>query len=164
MKKCDRAASRPCLRYSYASQQSLMTKRTITISGEQAEVFDDQMSVDRALMEATDDFIAFRPAIEGEWNEQIMLGYDPQRLVCTAEGGGIYPGPYDWTCVVDVGRLTGMTEQASGCRMRFQCPEPSFEELRKALRDAAAERVLSFLALAKQQAGTKAKRPKGFGK
>lgn len=138
--------------------------RTIRLSGEQAEVFDDQMDVDRELMEATDDFIAFRPAIEGEWNEQIMLGHDPQRLTCMAEGGAIYPGPYDWTCVVDVGRLTGTTKEASGFRVRFQCPEPYFEELRQVLRNGAAERVLVFLELAKRQSRIKARQPKGFGK
>lgn len=138
--------------------------RTIRLAGEQAEVFDDQMDVDRDLMEATDDFIAFRPTIEGEWNEQIMLGCDPQRLTCMAEGGGIYLGPYDWTCVVDVGRLVSMTEEASGFRMRFQCPEPNSQELRQALRKGAAERVLAFLELAKQQSRTKTRRAKGFGK
>jgi hypothetical protein len=66
--------------------------RTIRLSGEQAEVFDDQMDVDRDLMEATDDFIAFRPSIDGEWSEQIMLGYEPQRLTIGIKGTDeIYP-------------------------------------------------------------------------
>ena len=60
-------------------------KPTINLSGEQAEVFNEQMDTDRKLMEATDDFIAFRPAIEGEWNEGIMLGYDLHACASSAQ-------------------------------------------------------------------------------
>jgi hypothetical protein len=135
--------------------------RTIRLSGEQAEVFDDQMDVDRDLMEATDDFIAFRPSIDGEWSEQIMLGYEPQRLTIGIKGTDeIYPGPYDWTCVVDVGRLVSNCKDASGMRVRFQCPNPNFEELRQVLRQAASQRVIDFLDILKRQP----KRPRGFGK
>jgi hypothetical protein len=135
--------------------------RTIRISGEQAEVFDDQMNVDRDLMEATDDFIAFRPSIEGEWNEQIMLGATPERLAIRfADSGEIYPGPYNWTCVVDIGRLAYGQSEASGCRTRLQCPNPITPELRQVLREAASERVLGLIDLLKRQP----KRPKGFGK
>ncbi|MGA1114784.1 MAG: hypothetical protein ACO3TI_07555, partial [Aquiluna sp.] len=138
-------------------------KPTIKLSGEQAEVFNEQMDTDRKLMEATDDFIAFRPAIEGEWNEGIMLGYDLPRLDCITENGVTYAGPYDWTCVVDMGRLRFGTKEPTGARMRFQCPEPNSERLREALRQDAADRVLSFLKVA-GRLSAKTKRPKGFGK
>lgn len=113
------------------------------LTGEQAEVFDHQMDTDRELMEATDDCIAFRPTIEGEFSEYIVAGGRPPQIVLT-EGGPDGAFLYDvpggqWTAVVDLGRaFLGYTE-ASGMRMRLLCPPPIDGGIREAIREAALE-------------------------
>jgi hypothetical protein len=138
--------------------------RTIRIAGEQAEVFNDQMDTDRDLMEAVDDCVAFRPEIDGEWNEHIMLGDTPPRLALRyCNTGKVYPGPYNWTCVLDLGRALYGEKAASGWRMRFQCPEPATAELRAALKDFAIDFAKASFELLRKQ-NKKAPEKKGFGR
>ena len=51
--------------------------KTITLTGEQAEVFDEQMDSDRDWFEGSSECVHFRPEIPGEFNEQLMLGWQP---------------------------------------------------------------------------------------
>jgi hypothetical protein len=140
--------------------------RTIRLSGEQAEVFDDQMDIDRDLMEAVDDCVAFRPEIDGEWNEAIMLGETPPRFrLFKVETQEELSSSYGWTCVIDVGRAVLGQSSPSGCRMRAQCPAPATQEVRDALRDYAihyAKASASTLGFFGQSPDKKIK--KGFGR
>lgn len=144
-------------------------KRFIRVAGEQAEVFDNQMDADKALMEATDDCVVFRPEIEGEWNEMIMLGGRPQALlVCDSVTHELIDKPYGWTCVIDVQRAVEGTCAPSGMRTRLQCPEPT-SDIRESLRQAAIAYAKAFIALLQQQNKTnnsknmRSKPGKGFG-
>jgi len=101
----------------------------IRLSGEQAEVFDEQMESDRQWFEGSAEMVRFRPEIEGEWNEQKMLGFVSPALVTKDPVTG-KEDPTNWTCVLDLGRVTGMTTKASGWRTRFPCSAPTSGKLR----------------------------------
>lgn len=109
----------------------------IRLSGEQAEVFDEQMESDREWFEGSTEMVRFRPEIEGEWNEQKMLGFVSPALVTKDPRTG-KADPANWTCVLDLGRVTGMTTEASGWRTRFPCSAPSTGKLRS---DMAAKAI-----------------------
>jgi hypothetical protein len=126
---------------------------TIRLAGEQAEVFDNQMDVDKALMASTPSCVAFRPAIDGEFSEYQVIG---ERVPCIA--------PFqtearpDWVCVCDVGRIQRKGGPASGLRVRFQCPQPQNDAQRDLIRDVAVSYVRHQL----RALGMKAPKPKGF--
>jgi hypothetical protein len=122
-------------------------KRTIRLAGEQAEVFDNQMDADKALMEATDDCVAFRPQIEGEWNEFAVIGSRPQALlVYDSASNELIDQPCNWTCVIDVFKAVNALAEPSGCRTRLPCPEPTMA-IRGKLREAAISYAKTLVAI-----------------
>ena len=132
----------------------------VNLSGEKAEQFDDQMDADRAFAEASDDCVFFRPAMDGEWHYFAEMGSAPPRLMMfDAQTGEVFPGPYNWTCVVDIFRAIGPATESSGCRTRLQCVNPCTPELRAQIRQMAINYVSNMLDLLK-----KTNKPKGFGK
>lgn len=132
----------------------------ITLQGEKAEHFDDQMDADRAFAESSDDCVFFRPAMDGEWDTLIEMGSMPPRLLLLdPETGQTFPGPYNWTCVVDILRVTGACNESSGCRTRLQCPNPCTADLRTQMRQMAIDYVCSMINALKKQ-----NKPRGFGK
>lgn len=147
-------------------------KQTIMLAGEQAEVFDNQMDVDKALMEATNDCVAFRPQIEGEWNEFTMLGIKPTRiqalLVYDSGNNALIDLPYNWTCVIDVLQAVNALAKPSGFRMRLQCPEPTMA-IRGSLREVAISYAKAAVAVLQEQSKSnklkniQAKPGEGFG-
>lgn len=134
----------------------------INLTGKAAENFDNQMDADRAFMEATDDCVIFRPYMDGEWDGIYEIGGEPPCLVlANPETGEIHPGPYNWICVVDVGRAIGFGDgEPSGLRQRFECVAPITPELREAIREAAIYTVKRNFELLRKQG----KQKKGFGK
>lgn len=132
----------------------------ITLSGEKAEHFDDQMDADRAFAESSDDCVFFRPAMDGEWDTLIEMGSMPPRLLLLdPETGEAFSGPYNWTCVVDILRATGACNKSSGCRTRLQCANPCTPALRSQMRQMAIDYVCSMVNALKKQ-----NKPRGFGK
>lgn len=132
----------------------------INLSGEKAEQFDDKMDADRAFAEASDDCVFFRPAMDGEWDTLIQLGSAPPRLLMfDTKTGEELPGPYNWTCVVDILRATDAATESSGCRTRLQCANPCTPELRVQMRQMAIDYVRSMVKALKKQ-----NKSKGFGK
>jgi hypothetical protein len=126
-------------------------KRTIRLAGEQAKVFDNQMDVDKALMEATDDCVAFRPEIEGEWNEFVLIGSRPQALlVYDSASNTPIDQPCNWTCVIDVFKAVNALAEPSGCRTRLPCPEPTMA-IRGKLREAAISYAKTAVAIWQEQ-------------
>ena len=126
-------------------------KQIIRLAGEQAEVFDNQMDVDKALIEATNDCVAFRPQIEGEWNEFTMLGRRPQALlVYDPANNELIDQPYNWTCVIDILQAVNALAEPSGCRTRLPCPEPTMA-IRGRLREAAISYAKTAVAIWQEQ-------------
>jgi hypothetical protein len=112
----------------------------IELSGEQAEVFDYQMDSDKEWFDSSHDWVFFRPEIEGEFNEYIMMGENPPDcLLQNLETGKLINTPLDWVCVIDIGRALSKKKKApaSGFRVRFRCPPPYNGVVRKALRNYA---------------------------
>ena len=159
MTKCDITAPCPLLRYSYAAFRSRPMEE-INLTGKPAEQFDNQMDVDRAFAEASDDCVFFRPEMNGEWDTLIQMGSAPARLwMFDAETDEALPGPYNWTCVVDILRATGAATESSGCRTRLQCANPCTPERRAQMRQMAIDYVCRMIDALKKQ-----NKPKGFGK
>lgn len=142
----------------------------IRLAGEQAEVFDAQMDSDREWFEASRDWIRFRPEIEGEFNEHIMLGESPPYVSLydmeTGEGIDVSMG---WVCVIDIGRAMSNEKDPppSGVRTRFRCPPPVDGVVRQAIVDYAEKYVKSLPDLIgggkpKNSKGLSRPRPKGF--
>jgi len=110
-----------------------MTTPTIRLAGEAAEAFDHQNAIDRQLLKDADDFIAFRPQIEGEFDTDLVVG-TPRPVL-------LRPGDSDdastpWVCVVDQLRALGACDTYSGCRTRFPCFIPLNDYDRKLMREA----------------------------
>ena len=95
---------------------------TVTLSGEQAEVFDQQMESDHDWFEGTTECVRFRPEIEGEFDTYQMLGQRINGLVPFDSNGAPLDVPLDWVCVVEVSRA--LTGKAHGIRVRIPCPAP----------------------------------------
>jgi hypothetical protein len=109
---------------------------TIQVTGEQGEVFDAQMDVDKKMFERTNVCVCFRPQIPGEWNEYQMLGHEPPILGPIGGGSpGFLAEQCTWTAVVDVGRAERIAKgekigKPSGLRIRMRCvPILSADEL-----------------------------------
>jgi len=132
----------------------------IVLSGEKASHFNNQMDADRAFADASDDCVFFRPSMDGEWDTLIEMGSMPPRLLLLdTETGEAFPGPYDWTCVVDLLRATGASNESSSCRTRLQCANPCTAALRAQMRQMAIDYVCGMVNALKKQ-----NKPKGFGK
>jgi len=108
-------------------RKSQHKKHIIKLTGEQAEIFDKQMDLDKLLFENSEAAVIYRPSIEGEFNEQKIIGcYVP--IVGKFRDG--QPDFLDqqatWTIVVDIGRATNLAKSkppgpASGHRTRMRC-------------------------------------------
>lgn len=131
----------------------------IFLSGEQGEVFDEQMQTDREAFESTDECVIFRPEIDGEWLEYTVLGGEPPFIeIYDLETEETINTALDWVCVVDVGRATGKTKEPSGCRMRIRCPMPTSPILAEQIKSNAIDMASSAYGyLAKKE------KSKGFG-
>lgn len=120
----------------------------ITVAGEQAEAFDQQMDVDREWFDTHPGVLFIRPQLPGEFNEQQALGYP------VPAAGPVGPdGAPDflmeeavWTAVVDLGRLWRLAVQRrppgppTGCRTRLKVVPP----LTHAARRDTAAMVISY--------------------
>ena len=107
--------------------------KTITLTGEQAEVFDEQMDSDRDWFEGSSECVRFRPEIPGEFNEQLMLWWQPPYIqTFDLETGEDIAASLVWVCVVDIIRaIEGGSP--SGCRTRLRCPAPLNGQIRQAM-------------------------------
>jgi len=77
--------------------------KTITLTGEKAEVFDEQMDSDRYWFEGSEECVRFRPEIPGEFNDcRVVGGKPPYIQVFDLETGEDISAPLDWVCVVDI--------------------------------------------------------------
>ena len=109
----------------------------ITIAGEQGEVFDEQMNSDHEWFKGSNQPVRFRPEISGEFNDYLMLGYQPPSIESFGVGTGKdNPITLDWVCVVDISRATE-DHRLLGARIRLRCPAPLSGQLRQALADYA---------------------------
>ena len=110
--------------------------RRVTLSGEQAEVFDAQMDSDREWFDDSSELVRFRPEIEGEFNEYLMLGGQPPSLQAfDLRTGNEIETLRDWVCVVELSRvISGVTH---GKRLRMRCPAPVNAQVRQAITDSA---------------------------
>lgn len=108
----------------------------IRLAGEQAEVFNKQSDTDREWFESHEDYVYFRPEIDGEWNEQIMLGHDIPTLAIKDHSKR---APKEsWTAVIDMGRVWERLEgrigtPPSGMRTRIRINRPATEAIRAEL-------------------------------
>ena len=120
-----------------AKRKAERRAKTITLTGEQAEVFDEQMDSDRDWFEGSSECVRFRPEIPGEFNEQLMLGGLPPYIQAfDLETGEDIAAPLDWVCVIDIIRsING--GGPSGCRTRLRCPAPLNGQIRRAMADYA---------------------------
>ena len=108
----------------------------ITLTGEQAEVFDEQMDSDRDWFQGSDECVRFRPEIEGEFNEQKMLGKEPPFIqLFDTDSGEDMTLSLDWVCVIEISRIT--TGENAGLRTRMRCPAPTSGALRELMSDYA---------------------------
>jgi hypothetical protein len=125
--------------------------KTITLSGEQAEVFDEQMDSDRDWFEGSNECVRFRPEIPGEFNEQLMLGGQPPYIqIFDLKTGEDIDATLDWVCVVDIIRaIEG--GGPSGCRTRLRCPAPINGQIRQSLANYAISFAQGFIQTLKAQ-------------
>ena len=134
-----------------AKRKAERRTKTITLAGEQAAVFNEQMDSDRDWFEGSDQCVRFRPEIPGEFNEQKMLGHQvPSIELFNLETGEDVSAALDWVCVVDIFRAV-KGGGPSGCRTRLRCPAPINGQLRGALADYAIRYAHSMLAALKAQ-------------
>lgn len=134
-----------------AKRKAERRAKTITLTGEQAEVFDEQMDSDRDWFEGSNQSVRFRPEIPGEFNEQLMLGVQvPSIELFNLETGEDLATPLDWVCVVDIFRAV-KGGGPSGCRTRLRCPAPLNGQVRQALADYAIRYAHMALAELKAQ-------------
>jgi hypothetical protein len=111
----------------------------IKLTGEQAEVFDEQMDSDRDWFKRSSESVRFRPEIDGEWNEHLMLGHQaPYIKTYDIETGKGYNAPLNWVCVVDIFKAIEGGD-SSGCRTRYRCPAPINGVIRKAMAEYAID-------------------------
>jgi hypothetical protein len=109
----------------------------ITLAGEQAEVFDAQMDSDRDWFSGSDQCVRFRPEIDGEFNDQLMLGHQPNYIqTFDLETGENIDLPLGWVCVIEVGRAVNWGGP-DGFRTRLRCPAPLNGQVRQAMVDYA---------------------------
>lgn len=112
-------------------------RNRITLTGEQAEVFDAQMDSDRDWFSGSDECVRFRPEIEGEFNEYALMGGQPPFIqTFDLETGEDVDMPRGWVCVIEVGRAVNWGGP-DGFRTRLRCPAPVNGQVRQAMADYA---------------------------
>ena len=126
----------------------------IRLAGEQAEVFDNQMDVDREWFESSAETFYFRPEIDGEFNEYALVGSEvpTARAVFCPHGGIPQELPLGWVCVTDIGRaLNGGNGDATGWRFRVRTSAPANPQVRQVLLDHVKDYLCDFLSRAATQ-------------
>jgi len=114
--------------------------------GEQAEVFDHQMDVDKQWFESSPDAFYFRPEIEGEFDEYLVAGGEAPCIYAERDTPwGRERLPLGWVCVVDIGRYVDKSKEPSGWRCRIRTSPPKTGEIRKMLSDSVLEAVDNFI-------------------
>ena len=104
------------------------TPKWIRLAGEQAEVFDKRSDTDREWFESHEGHVYFRPEIDGEWNEHIVLGDAIPTLDVKGYSKDAPKG--HWTVVIDLGRAWDRLERKtgsppSGMRTRVRINRPA---------------------------------------
>ena len=141
---------------------ALITMPKIHLVGEQGEAFDQHMDADRDWFESSSEAFYFRPEIEGEFDEFLIMGSEPPFVHALVEAPkGIVKLPLGWTCVVDVGRYLMKDQAPSGIRMRIRTSAPINGDVRESLLEGVCEYI--ELAAASLKLGKKKPTSKGFG-
>ena len=106
----------------------------ISLAGEQAEVFCDQMDGDRAWFQSCDATHYFRPEIDGEFNDYLVVGSDAPFVHAVVQtSAGIGELPLGWVCVTDIGRYLNDGGPASTSRFRVRTSPPFQADVRQQL-------------------------------
>jgi hypothetical protein len=113
--------------------------KEVYLVGEQAEVFDEQMTTDREWFEASRESVYFRPQIDGEFSEFTMMGHEVPSIDIFGDGDQPAPVRKDWTCVIDLGRIMNQGGPPSGWRTRLAVPCPITPQIRQAMLEAAVD-------------------------
>ena len=138
-----------------AKRKQERNRSRITLTGEQAEVFDQQMQSDRDWFSGSNELVRFRPEIEGEFNEQLMLGHQPPFIQAfDLETGEDVEIPGGWVCVIEVGRVVKWGG-SDGFRTRLRCPAPVNGQLRQAMANYALNYARQIFLTLRAQGGSR---------
>ena len=111
----------------------------VHLVGEQAEVFDEQMTTDREWFEVSQESVYFRPQIDGEFSGYTMLGHEAPSIDIFTDDHQLAPVKKDWTCVIDLGRIMNPGGPPSGWRTRLAVPSPITPQIRQAMLEVALD-------------------------